>query len=302
MDVSWIPGFGEKIAISSIGKWLASRPFWVWASLLLVGWLVYHQAATLQFLAIHPECAPALLLVALLGGAAFYFNAQHRKTGLALHRTCQAADQIVQHTHPNWPRKTILSAKSTRFIKKNYDGEVTRIYEIKAVEPVGLWEVNLAVTDAGRPAAYLGDLRFQATVDGRPMPYVQSENSPRRKRVVLFFLPQMKKDEVRTVRLDYIWPGMYAGLEPFRIGRSIGGPGEERFRFKLSGQSVDPVPVAEFKILAAPEIGPLVSTLLGSPPGATLTHQLLGILNEWTLNVPNADGDYEMLLSRPKAK
>lgn len=114
------------------------------------------------------------------------------------------------------PRVHMVRWHSTYLIDQHFNGEVTRVYEFKALaEPVHFWQIWMWVEEAADPVALLDEINFKIR-DGkdRQVTYLPSFVSDRQKKVMIFFLPQLEatESEARKVIVTYRWPRMFGQL------------------------------------------------------------------------------------------
>lgn len=141
-----------------------------------------------------------------------------------------------------------VSVHNTYLIHKNFDADVKRIYEYKAVdEPIHFWEIELWVESVAASVDFLDDINFKIRDGlGRVLTYLPIENAQRNKRVIVYFLPQIEPGEsdARKIVVTYKWPRMFAKLDC---------EGSEIFRWKLNSKKN--VKNARFEFFLQPGTG-----------------------------------------------
>jgi hypothetical protein len=301
----------EKLLLSAAARWITGRPAWVAGGLVVILGGLSVRAGVRKFVVAHPETLGGVCTVLLLVVSLGIVIGQHGKLRRAIRGTCKAGHEIAEHLRPVGPQRTLLRVAARRLVHGNYDGEVAREYRIRALEPFHMWEIRLGVSDKAKPVGQLSDLDFSVDADKGKIAYVQSLNSPREKRVVLFFLPYMEKGEERTVTIRYRWPQMYAGLRIPRWGREfVESPGEEKFIYGLAHQSTDPISFVEFDVFIDPALGAPESfrvTVTGNPPGAAIEPKTLQPEKStpwggWSLTATDVTQDLEMVLRKTSSQ
>lgn len=142
-----------------------------------------------------------------------------------------AASKIRDRQHPPQmrPQKAIKSVRAVYLIEKDFTTEVTREYEIRAVnETIHYWNLSNSPTDYADEAEYLDDIDFKAreTSGFGEIVYLPTKNEPRDKRVTFYFLPQLEPGSAaRKVLLSFKWP---------RYMKKLGETGEEECSLSLS--------------------------------------------------------------------
>jgi hypothetical protein len=123
------------------------------------------------------------------------------------------------------PKRQLLTIENTYVIRKNFDTEVTRRFQMKAAQaPIHFWECIIQVSDAECEAVkYLEAIDFKVVDENRSsaktdVVYLPLRNDPFSKEVLVYFLPQIDPAEAapRTVAVTYKWPGMSNELKAKR--------------------------------------------------------------------------------------
>lgn len=206
------------------------------------------------------------------------------RTERAFRSTIETAHLIESqssHSSPA-PKKNILRVTSTYLIHADYSGEIVREYQVKALADLRFYRITIGAEDTSPPLDYVEDADFRATQRKGPrggkVAHLVSRNEPRRKEILLFFLPSMKKGEERTVRVFYKWEGLFAGLRPADAPALPGCAkprGLEVFRWDLSkGHSRHAIPEMRLFVYAAPGVGALGAEITGAKTGDEKREQL----------------------------
>jgi NADH:ubiquinone oxidoreductase subunit K len=113
-------------------------------------------------------------------------------------------------------KKCVRSVKAIFRIHKNFDTDVEQHWCIRAgEEAVNFWTVTVRSTSEADGAEYLDDINFKVKdASDNGVVYLPTENDPRTKKVVLYFLPQIEPGkEERQITMTYSWPGLFNQLK-----------------------------------------------------------------------------------------
>ncbi len=194
-----------------------------------------------------------------LGTLAKTMEARGVTASKTLHGMMLAAHRIRQQLVPasQLSIKVLRSIKNTYVIHKNFDTEVRREYEIAASDkPLHFWEIKIGVESAADPVEYPDDIDFKVWDEGgREVRYLPIMNDLRRKKLVLFFLPQIEPAEEtpRKIVMTYRWPGMVKQIN------------DRHEMVSWIIESKEPVQLAEFYFFLEPGTGRLLSCEVGGP-------------------------------------
>jgi len=174
-------------------------------------------------------CLLLLIALALFGLAlwarskmALEHPAQH-----ALQATMASVSRIKNQLMPTKlkPKRQLLMMENTYVIRKNFDTEVTRRFQIKAVQsPIHFWGCIIEVSDSAcPPMKYIEALGFDVQDEDKSrgptdVVYLPLRDHPFSKEALVYFLPQIDPAEAspRTVAVTYRWPGMCNELKEKR--------------------------------------------------------------------------------------
>lgn len=184
-----------------------------------------------------------------------------------------AATRIRAQHHPtaNKVKKSIRNVEMTFHIRSNFDTDVEQKWDIYASgEPVSFWSPSVRATSEATPMEYLDDINFKVRDDsGNGVVYLPTENDPRAKKVMLYFLPQIEpKQGDRKIVFSYSWPGLFNQLK---------SKSSETFGWTV--ESVDPIEKIKF------------SFFLQKGSGYELLHENIGPVYEKMKPGPISDGD-----------
>jgi hypothetical protein len=185
----------------------------------------------------------------------------------ALQLTMAAASRIKNQLMPtkSKPKRQLVSMENTYVIRKNFDTEVTRRFQMKASHSaIHFWECIIQVSDAEcNPVKYLDTINFEAVDDNAhggttDIVYLPLRNDPFSKEVLVYFLPQIDPAETsaRAVSVTYCWPGMCKEL---KINR--------RDEWGWNVESEEAVPDVVFRFLTEDLGGKLEMKITGSRDG-----------------------------------
>lgn len=142
---------------------------------------------------------------------------QGSATAKTLQGMVRAASRIREQLFPGQaPRVHMVRLHNTYLIDQHFNGEVTRVYEFKALaEPVHFWQIWMSVEEAADPVALLDEINFKIRDgQGQQVTYLPSLISDRQKKVMIFFLPRLEatESESRKITVTYKWPRMFGKL------------------------------------------------------------------------------------------
>ncbi|PYT49517.1 MAG: hypothetical protein DMG44_10655, partial [Acidobacteria bacterium] len=146
-----------------------------------------------------------------------------QKQGEVANKTLQgmmeAVARIKTYLFPRnrWPAVRVVSMRYQIFISNNFDAQVICEFAIKALrDPLHFWEFEVWVEPEADPAFLLDCLEFKVRdATGHPQTYLPCMESERRKKVMIYFLPQVESAEAdpRTLSISYRWPRMFGRLD-----------------------------------------------------------------------------------------
>lgn len=109
------------------------------------------------------------------------------------------------------PRHYFEKINSLTFIDKNGDGYVRTIITVVAGrEPVLFWRCTIWVEDDASEAPFLEQIKFDVcdlSDSGSSIAFAPVVNQARRKQICIFFLPYIRPGEMRTIQVNWMWPG-----------------------------------------------------------------------------------------------
>lgn len=177
-------------------------------------------------------------------------------------------------------------------IEARGDTTVTSVYLVESSQTVPFVPFEIAGDETSPEVHHLDELGFQVRPVGRPKKgdevlYLQTDNFPRRKRLALFFFPEIDARQ-RKIEVKYRWPGLAAKL--IQQGTLDWAFGWRR-----------PVRRGEIRFRLSAELGEVECQLVnGQGRGVTLSrhHDKDGYL-VWTCRCRDAPaGDYLFTLKR----
>lgn len=185
----------------------------------------------------------------------------------ALRTAMASASRIKNQLMPTKlkPKRQLLKMENTYVIRKNFDTEVTRCFQIKAVQsPIHFWGCIIEVSDAAcQPMAHLEAIDFEVKDEHKSqgptdVVYLPLRNDPFSKEVLVYFLPQIDPAEPspRAVAVTYRWPGMCNELRDKR-----------RDEWGWIVESETPVPEVVFRFLTEDLGGKFEMRVSGSQDG-----------------------------------
>ncbi len=142
-----------------------------------------------------------------------------------------AASRIRDRQNPpqKVPQKSFKTIRMVYLINKDFTTEVTREYEIEAVnETVHYWNLSNRPSEYADEVEYLDDINFKVkeASGGGEIAYLPTTNEPRDKRVTVYFLPRLEPgNPARRVVCSFKWP---------RYLKKLGDTNEEEMSFDLS--------------------------------------------------------------------
>lgn len=142
-----------------------------------------------------------------------------------------AASRIRDRQNPPQavPRKSIKNVHMVYLISRDFTTELTREYEIEAVnETIHYWNLSNNPSEYADEAEYLDDIDFKVKEGSGfgEIVYLPTRNDPRDKRITFYFLPRLEPgNPARKVVLSFKWP---------RYMKKLDVTGEEEISFNLS--------------------------------------------------------------------
>jgi predicted MPP superfamily phosphohydrolase len=212
---------------------------------------------------------------------------------LALESTLTASRQITTRiwqrlqSYVNWDEQEVEFR-----VEAQGDTSFRGIYSVQSSQAVPFIPFDFAADETSPEVHYLDELDFSVRLVGKTeeddeIYYLQTDNFPRRKRVVVFFFPEIDKRQ-RKVEVTYRWPGYFAKL----IQKGTDDLGFDWRR---------PVHWAEIRILFAEELGEVDCKLLSGQKagvGLSRSRNQQGYL-VWTCRCRNVPaGAYQLSLER----
>lgn len=155
----------------------------------------------------------------LLGRYKMTLDEQSRLVDKTLRGMMAAASRIKAQLFPHdrVPAVAVISSKQKCFISSSFDAEMTWEYKFKALgQPLHFWEFETWVEEEATGMHLLDGLDFKVEDDnGRGLSYLPTLDNLRRKKVIIYFLPQIDPEEAeaRTVIVSYKWPRMFGRLD-----------------------------------------------------------------------------------------
>jgi predicted MPP superfamily phosphohydrolase len=204
-----------------------------------------------------------------------------------------AGRQITTRIWQRLQSHVIFDGQDVEFkIEAQGDTAVRAVYSVESSQTVPFVPFEIVGDDDSPEVDYLDDLAFQVRLVGKPkrdeeVHYLQTDNFPRRKRLVLFFFPEIDARR-RRIEVTYRWPGLFAKL----IRQGVSDLGFEWRR---------PVRRGHIRLRFAAELGEVRCKLVSAPgKGVKLSrsHDKEGYL-VWTCHSRDAPaGDYQFFLER----
>lgn len=131
------------------------------------------------------------------------------------------------------PQKWIRTVHMVYLISRDFTTEVTREYEIAAVnDTIHYWNSSNRPSEHADEVEYLDDLDFKVReVSGiGEIAYLPTKNDPRDKHVTFYFLPRIEPGtQARKVAYSFKWP---------RYMKKLGETGTEEISFNLKSVKV----------------------------------------------------------------
>lgn len=182
------------------------------------------------------------------------------------HQSTKAADLICEQHFPGTavPIKKVISFKEVFTFYENGDCYSQQEMTLTAdTRDVHFYETAIAGAPEADPANYPEDIQLAvAPGANESLTYLISANEPKKKKLVIFFLPFIPAGagDQRSLIITFYWPGLMRKLFTDR---------EEEFVDEVV--SVAPVPDVEYQFWIKPRQGDLVCTQTGKKiPGEKL--------------------------------
>jgi hypothetical protein len=114
-------------------------------------------------------------------------------------------------------RWSFTRVRANYFINGNCDGRVVLEYELKAGQkPAQVWRFKFNADETAKAIDWLDEVDLKVElinpVQDAELKYLLYNNSPRKKEIAIFFLPEIQPNESRTVKISYSWPRFAADL------------------------------------------------------------------------------------------
>jgi predicted MPP superfamily phosphohydrolase len=136
----------------------------------------------------------------------------------AFEETMAASRQITTRIWQRLQSHIIFDGQQIEFkVEAQGDTTVTGVYSVQSSQPVPFVPFELVSDDETSPEVpYLEELGFRVKLVGRTKKddevlYLQTDNFPRRKRLVFFFFPEIDARQ-RKIEVTYRWPGLFTKL------------------------------------------------------------------------------------------
>jgi hypothetical protein len=142
---------------------------------------------------------------------------QKEKVLADFHNQIEQAEAILKTLYSEYkdqPRFNIYKNEATYVVGPNGDVEATRIYEIKCAHAFGhFWVIYIEADPESAAVSSVKDSDLSVTdaTTGAELNWLVTLNEPRKKKIAIFF-PELKKDEVKAIRIKYKWPRLYGRL------------------------------------------------------------------------------------------
>lgn len=152
-------------------------------------------------------------------------SSDHENLKRQLSGQISAVDSIVHRLydidHTRWK---FTSVHETYTISAGGDAIIERKYTVEAgMYPAQIWRLDIFADNSADPVEYLSDLHLKIEVvdppNGEDLRYLVYDNSSKRKRLAIFFLPEIAPAEERNIVLTYKWPGFARDL--IAINRTV---------------------------------------------------------------------------------
>ncbi|MEA2603090.1 MAG: hypothetical protein QOF89_4082 [Acidobacteriota bacterium] len=215
----------------------------------------------------------------------------------AFEGTMAASRQITTRIWQRLQSHIIFDGQEVEFrIEAQGDTSFRGVYSVQSSQTIPFVPFEIATDEASPEVPYLDELGFQVKLVGKTKKddeviYLQTDNFPRRKRLVLFFFPEIDARQ-RKVEVTYHWPGLFAKL--IRQGAD-----------DLAFEWRRPVRRGEILVRFAAELGEVNCKLVsGQTKGVKLSrsHDQEGYL-VWTCRYRDAPaGDYQFSLERVSSR
>jgi len=113
------------------------------------------------------------------------------------------------------PRLNYASTKGTYRVRENGDLLVSKHIILQADDKEGpFWTFYASGDKSSSPVESVDDLKISVLADDAQtdLLFITLEDEPWKKKIAVYFLPQLKPNETRGFRLYYEWPGSFAKL------------------------------------------------------------------------------------------
>lgn len=140
-------------------------------------------------------------------------NKERQRLRNAYKRSHEAVDRVVQELYPTIEglRHHFESITSRTIIHANGDAEVIETFVITSCsrQPVHFWQTNIWADPESAEMPFIDDINLEIVDLGEntDVTYLSTLDEGREKTLCVFFLPEIKSDERRKIKLKYRWPG-----------------------------------------------------------------------------------------------
>jgi hypothetical protein len=171
------------------------------------------------------------------------FVAQNDRLRRTVNGTILAASRIRAQLFPvvkPGRGKTILEARFTYHISRNFDTQVHRRYVIAAGKgPLHFWESSVFASGDADPAEAFTDIDYRliSRTPGADLVYLPTRDERFSKAASIYFLPFIEPGLTRELEVVYRWPHLF---------RQLANQGWEKFEFDLN--SVEPIQFFELEV------------------------------------------------------
>lgn len=146
-----------------------------------------------------------------------------------------AASRIRDRLNPpqTSPQKAIKSVHMVYLISRDFTTEVTREYEVEAVnDTIHYWNLSNRPSEYADEVEYLDDIDFKVREGSGigEIAYLPTRNDARDKRVTFYFLPRLEPGSpARKIVLSFKWP---------HFMKKLGATMEEEISFNLTSMKM----------------------------------------------------------------
>ncbi len=209
-------------------------------------------------------------------------------------QSTKASDLICEQLFPSAavPIKKVLSFKEVFTFYENGDCYCQQEWLLTSdTSDVHFYEMSIEGEDVAAPANYPKDIQLEVSPGAKQsLAYLISANEPRKKKLVIFFLPFIRggSSDQRTVNATYYWRGLMRKLFTER---------EEEFNDQVKSSA--PVPEIKYEFWIKPGMGNLTCKQIGGTvAGETLVEASpnLNGMKGWIYTAPNVPVGHETRL------